>query len=731
MSSRALLVTVHLLGDRYHGAGDWPPAPFRLFQALVAGAYGGRWVSEPTAEKDAAFRWLEGLAPPHVGAPRKRVARATTYFVPNNDLDAVGGDPARVSEIRAAKVVRPTLLTSDSPFVYAWRFADGEDYAKRLCALAERLHTLGRGVDAAFAEAEVCDWDEAQQRLVDHAGSIARPGVSGDPKRDPRCPVPGSLDSLKARQAANAQRFVKVGPRRKAVTQFRPSPWAQFRTVAYDSPGERLLFDIRPTDASRPFLPVRLEDASKVATSVRDLAATRLIVEAPKRAGEIERLIVGREADDADIPRRPRFVPLPSIGTEHTDPSIRRVLVEVPPDSPFSAGDLSWAISGENPVDPETGEVVDEARQFVTTGDDTMLGNYGVGRASLVWYTVTPAALPERAARRRIDPKGGVPKPAAERMAEEGQARVAVVQALRHAGITNSVMDIRVQREPFFGRGARAEAFAPGTRFAKERLWHVEVTFATPVEGPLVMGDGRYLGLGLMAPVPNAWRDVLALPVPREAGISVADGPALVRAVRRALMALAADADGRLAKLFSGHEPDGSPAASGRHEHVFIAAADDDGDGTIDRVVVAAPWACDRSWKGVRTPHFDTVVSSLGTVRAGRLGVIALGPSSGLDDGDVLLGPARVWESRTRYLATRHAGRGKDRTAAVVADVIAECRRRSLPRPEVEVLDLSPVAGGGGLSATLRLRFATAVAGPILLGRDSHQGGGVFAALAR
>src|SRR5262249_37316688 len=38
-------------------------------------------------------------------------------------------------------------------------------------------------------------------------------------------------------------------------------------------------------------------------------------------------------------------------------------------------------------------------------------------------------------------------------------------------------------------------------RFTKERLWHVEIGFGRPVPGPLLIGDGRYLGLGLMAPV--------------------------------------------------------------------------------------------------------------------------------------------------------------------------------------------------------------------------------------
>jgi CRISPR-associated protein Csb2 len=92
-------------------------------------------------------------------------------------------------------------------------------------------------------------------------------------------------------------------------------------------------------------------------------------------------------------------------------------------------------------------------------------------------------------------------KNASERAHEEHQARTAVLTALRHAGFTLDVLDVIVQREPFQGHGARAEAFAPSSRFAKERLWHVAIKFAEPIQGPLVLGDGRFLGLGVFVPV--------------------------------------------------------------------------------------------------------------------------------------------------------------------------------------------------------------------------------------
>ena len=104
--------------------------------------------------------------------------------------------------------------------------------------------------------------------------------------------------------------------------------------------------------------------------------------------------------------------------------------------------------------------------------------------------------------------------------------------------------------------GARGpKTFADGTRFAKERLWHVEIAFAEPQRGPLVIGDGRYLGLGLMAPLQDGSRDALVFAVPqRMPALRLGDRLAFLEAVRRALMALSRGRDGDVPRLFSGHE---------------------------------------------------------------------------------------------------------------------------------------------------------------------------------
>ncbi|HMW30631.1 MAG TPA: type I-U CRISPR-associated protein Csb2, partial [Plasticicumulans sp.] len=45
-----------------------------------------------------------------------------------------------------------------------------------------------------------------------------------------------------------------------------------------------------------------------------------------------------------------------------------------------------------------------------------------------------------------------------------------------------------------------------GERWCGQFLAHVEIDFAQPVAGPLVLGAGRHFGLGLMRPLPHPRR---------------------------------------------------------------------------------------------------------------------------------------------------------------------------------------------------------------------------------
>jgi CRISPR-associated protein Csb2 len=728
---RGLLISVRFCDGRYHG-NDWPPAPARLFQALLAAAARGAMLSECDR---AALAWLERLPPPTIAAPLVRAGQGFRSYVPNNDLDAVDGDISRIGEIRASKAVKPLLFDENEPLLYAWAFeADPQamERAQVVARVATQLYQLGRGIDLAWASAETIDEEAADRRLSEHGGSIHRPG-NGQNGQMLLCPGPGSLKSLEERFRASRSRFAEIGKGKRRRLLFSQPPRARLRSVSYNCPPVHLLFEIRETGgrkADPDFAPWPLKEAAAVTIRIRDGMARRLSLAFKQKQQLIERLVIGRDASEADKRQRLRIIPLPSTGHAYVDHAIRRVLVEVPPDCPFAVADIEWAVSGlELGIDQDTGEVLQFHGPALTPAQDrTVLRHYGIGRPARVWRTVTPVALPQEAARRRIEPSrlrdDRERKDAKERLQEEKKASGAVRQALRHAGIDTEVATIHVQREPFSAKGARSEAFAASTRFAKERLWHVEIAFTEAVGGPVVLGDGRFQGLGLLQRSRETPADVIAFSLPATARISVAGRGDFIRAVRRALMALSRRGDGTVPALFSGHEADGAAASSGHHRHVFLAAADLDGDGRIERLIVAAPWAGDRSIQRDASDAslFERVVSGLEVLRAGRLGVIPLTISAA---EHALMGPAQDWESHTDYRPARHAGRGKDPAPVLSRDVAAECERRGLPIPQVELLHLAK-GPKGGIAARLRLRFAVAVSGPILLGRDSHKGGGMF-----
>lgn len=499
--SKLLVISVRLHDGRYHGAGDWPPSPARLFQALVAGVGLGGPI---TNEVQAVLRWLEKLPAPSIFAPRNhRFTKGYTNYMPNNDLDAKGGDPSKIAGIRAGKNIRASLFESTEPFRYVWLLPENDEsdqYARNLISISDRLYQLGRGIDLAWAWGDVLT-EEAFLNSIENTEVEHYKPSDGNGGVSLQVPTHGSLISLIDRYEAGSQRFITLKRGRSVSQTFAQPPKPRFSTTAYNSPRKLYLFDLREDDQKNSFRAFNLSDAARLCLQVRGAAIERLRSALPEQATEIERSLMGKNPDGSHHNTgsgRVTIIPLPSIGFQHADMQIRRIALEVAPACPLATEDILWAFSGLKLTDDEPHIVL------VSAEDQKMLSHYGHEQTATIWRTVTPMALPENTARRRIDPanKKKEAKGAEERSKEQGKAVAAIVQSLRHAKmITSGCVVTAIQKEPLNLKGRMVNDFAKDTRFLKEQLWHVEIRFSENIEGPLILGNGRFVGLGLFAPV--------------------------------------------------------------------------------------------------------------------------------------------------------------------------------------------------------------------------------------
>lgn len=737
-----LLIAVHLHADgmgtaRYHGmyqgAPEWPPGPMRLFQAIVAGVAVGSRLPDSVVP---ALQWLERLPAPLIAAPPRRLGQAIAAYVPNNDADVLS-DPTDVSSIRTAKQIHPSLFDGTQPLLYIWALPGGDTPAQTLMAAVESLYQFGRGVDAAWARAHVLAGEELHATLQHYPGFVHRPSSDAAATHRLPCPSPGSLGSLTRRHRAPRLRMEGVG--RKARVLFTNPPKPSFTVVSYAPQRRLVLYELRDRESNRPW-PWPVQHVVVLAEQLRDTAADRLRRAMPEATETIERCLIGRAADGrgaVPIAQRARLTPLPSIGSTHVDPSIRRLLVEVPGGCPIEAADLDWAFSGLQRVDVQTGDL--SPWLLVRAEQTDMLAHYAAPARH--WQSVTPVVLPIVPAHPHVAPprRAVGARGATERRAQEDCAVAAVHQALRHAGVTAVAVQVRLQREPFVGRGMRAEDYGAGTRFARDRLWHVAIAFDRPVAGPLIIGDGRFVGLGLLAPRaaalgfsgnPTAWAGedsagIVVLQVAAEDRARTEPLP-LARALRRAVMARVQDtAGGRLNTYFSGHAVDSDAPDDKPTRHLAYHW-----DAPRQRWLVFAPHRLERrdayAWEREHLALLDRALDDLAEVRAGKAGRWAV-QRVPAHAHDPLLAEATEWQSVTPYVVTRHR-RLASAEEALVADVLAECRRCGLPQPVVRVLSIDS-RPGCRLQGSLQLNFNVAVQGPLALGQSALLGGGLLAGL--
>ena len=461
-----LRIAVEWLDGVYHGV-EWPPAPLRLYQAMIAG-YSVHRRGDPTLE--AAMRHLEELSAPTIFAPEAEGRSAVASAVPDNDGDKVldllakGRHATALEKARKATSIRVRRPRSfDGAVTYEWDAAsETVEHLDALQEIAGTVSAVGHGIDAVVARIAFAE-QSAPAR-----GTKYTPSPTGGLRLN--VPYPGAFRALEER----FQRFrSRVGA---GVVRGVPEPG--HRPMGYASalalpPVRREGF--RLLDMNGGPLVFEGTQAMEIAAMARHAVGG-----AARRAGIAEEAV--SELMGHGGGRRIRVQPLPNVGHRHADGRIRRVMLT----APESVDEHDWLDVLSRLVGAEL--IPEGGREPVGTlasiaGDDPILVRYCGESKS--WTTATPVVLPGR------DHRRGRPRP--ERT---------VRRLLQHAGISAAMAEkVTMEPAPWLPGSAMPHQYRRPRHLAEYPCVHMSVRWRTSATGPLALGAGVGYGFGLFLPV--------------------------------------------------------------------------------------------------------------------------------------------------------------------------------------------------------------------------------------
>ncbi len=432
----------------------------------------------------AAFCWLEQRDPPEIIVPEARPASRYTLFVPNNDGDKKFDRQDRL----ASKIVRPHRLTARSQepehgqrLHYLWSIPEGQwsavaAHARVLCGEARYLIALGWGIDQAVGDGCILTEDDATKL----AGERWKPWPemrNGRPSL--RVPTEGSLKDLEEVHASFLKRWSK--------DRFNPSRrLRRFNSVMYVKAGG--LPKRRWAEFELPEgVAFRQEDVVKVAAMLRSLTCDEQRYRNRQDFGEqfpndepAVYLAGHVEGNRRKSPARFSYLPLPTIGHEHADGMIRRLLIAEPYGGDGSRAQWAQQRLQNQVLRDAEGNDRGVLLRLWRTRSRAMVGLY-VGE-QLSWSTVTPVILPGYDDGKYVK---------AEKLFLEG-----VEQAGLAAG---AVAEVVLRKAPFWPGSQHPRHYYRPAYLERLPGWHAYVVFREPVPGPLAIGAGRHVGLGVLA----------------------------------------------------------------------------------------------------------------------------------------------------------------------------------------------------------------------------------------
>jgi CRISPR-associated protein Csb2 len=454
-------------GDR--DAAEWPPHPGRLFMALVA-AHLER--SPDDMAERAALLWLEQLKPPEISASAATARDVREVFVPVNDnfgpsnvprggfSPSIVADKIRVLPERRSKQARTfPSVTPDAPFVFfVWPEIQPDQLAEYRPAV-ERL--------------------TANVTCLGHSSSLVRVAVrddappatyvpSDDGTRVLRVPTPGRFNDLIAYHQAG---------RRPSAGFFCSYAEVALRQEQNESVfGSLVTFRI-----SGP--PLSLTATARLTSAVRDaVMKCAQLQPAPE-------ILSGHSPDNAPSQRNHiAYMPLAFVGHPHADGMIRGFAAVIPKSAVGDERRLALRALGRLAriwLGPSAEWKVDRVNEDTALKPLKSLMPFAYTRPSRRWATITPMVFDQFPKERPGRNAAAIVARACRRIGLPEPIEVDVCHVSRCLGVPISP-EFKIVPKP----GVPTRPYA-----------HVSLRFDRSVSGPVLLGAGRYQGLGVFRAV--------------------------------------------------------------------------------------------------------------------------------------------------------------------------------------------------------------------------------------
>lgn len=461
---------------------EWPPQPDRIFSALVAS-----WAARGEREDEAeALKWLEALPVPTIHASLAEPRTAPTVFVPPND--------SRSDKQKHAKAVLPAMRNRQARRFPAARPAnpvvsllwDVTEFEQKPIEALQRLasDTAYIGHSASLTRCRfLCAGGNV---VMDDAESPRRTVYTGRFEelcrdfRAGRRPLPGA--PVQAKRTSIAFRAQSVFDSR----------WLLLDHVGGDMP------DVRAS--------------AIVAKAIRDS-----ILSGYRQIGSgtaVPEVVSGHDSKSrpTSLPHL-SILPLSFVGFPHADGHVVGFALVPPRDEPILEEEIfRKALRKIAPIDERRGRrVLTVKTREGTQSRQTFSINLSPtfepppGRRSLdpslylgpgrTWASVTPIVLDRHLKR--------------EGQARQEEAAQQIAAACRNIGLPEPATVVVDKHSAFEGAVSAypSSSSPPWTRWrlpaslASRQLTHAVVEFSQPLAGPVVLGAGRFVGLGLCRPI--------------------------------------------------------------------------------------------------------------------------------------------------------------------------------------------------------------------------------------